>query len=198
VATRASEAHRSAWRDGWWWRAESCPSPNFNSRPDASDVTLVVLHSISLPPGLYGGDGIERLFTNRLDWEADPYYQAIRGLKVSAHFLIRRQGELLQFVSCDDRAWHAGQSSWHGRSNCNDYSIGIELEGLEGDAFEPSQYRTLANLLRSLARRYPVTEIVGHEHVAPTRKHDPGQGFDWSLLARQLRWRPARLPFAPR
>jgi N-acetyl-anhydromuramoyl-L-alanine amidase len=198
VATPASKAHRSAWRDGWWWRAQSCPSPNFNGRPDAIDVSLVVLHSISLPPGHYGGEGIERLFTNRLDWEADPYYQAIRGLKVSAHFLIRRQGALLQFVSCDDRAWHAGRSSWHGRKNCNDYSIGIELEGLEGDGFERAQYLTLANLLRALARRYPVTEIVGHEHVAPARKHDPGQGFDWALLAGHLRWRPARLPFAQR
>jgi len=156
-----------------------------------------VLHSISLPPGLYGGDGIERLFTNRLDWEADPYYQGLRGLKVSAHFLIRRQGKLLQFVSCDDRAWHAGQSSWRGRDDCNDFSIGIELEGLEGDAFEAAQYRTLARLLRALQRRYPLTEVVGHEHVAPARKRDPGKGFDWWLLARQLRWRAARLPFAP-
>jgi AmpD protein len=196
VATRTSRARRSAWRDGWWWRAASCPSPNFNRRPDASDVTLVVLHSISLPPGLYGGDAIERLFTNRLDWGADPYYQGIRGLKVSAHFLIRRQGKLLQFVSCDDRAWHAGHSSWRGRGDCNDFSIGIELEGLESDTFEAAQYRTLAQLLRALARRYPLTEVVGHEHVAPARKQDPGPGFDWMLLARQLRWRAARLPFA--
>lgn len=197
VATRTSSARRPAWRDGWWWRATGCPSPNFNARPDATDVTLVVLHSISLPPGLYGGDGIERLFTNRLDWEAEPYYQGLRGLKVSAHFLIRRQGKLLQFVSCDDRAWHAGQSSWRGRGDCNDFSIGIELEGLEGDAFEAAQYRTLARLLRALQRRYPLTEVVGHEHVAPSRKRDPGPGFDWWLLARQLRWRAARLPFAP-
>jgi N-acetyl-anhydromuramoyl-L-alanine amidase len=197
VATRISSARRPAWRDGWWWCATGCPSPNFNARPDATDVTLVVLHSISLPPGRYGGDGIERLFTNRLDWEADPYYQGLRGLKVSAHFLIRRQGKLLQFVSCDDRAWHAGQSSWRGRGDCNDFSIGIELEGLEGDAFEAAQYRTLARLLRALQRRYPLTEVVGHEHVAPARKRDPGPGFDWWLLARQLRWRAARLPFAP-
>ena len=156
-----------------------------------------MLHSISLPPGLYGGDGIERLFTNRLDWDADPYYQGLRGLKVSAHFLIRRQGKLLQFVSCDDRAWHSGQSSWRGRGDCNDFSIGIELEGLEGDAFGAAQYRTLARLLRALQRRYPLTEVVGHEHVAPARKRDPGPGFDWWLLARQLRWRAARLPFAP-
>jgi AmpD protein len=104
---------------------------------------------------------------------------------------------LLQFVSCDDRAWHAGRSSWRGRSDCNDFSIGIELEGLEGDTFEAAQYRTLARLLRALQRRYPVTEVVGHEHVAPTRKQDPGRGFDWLLLAGHLRWRAARLPFAP-
>lgn len=157
---------------------------------------MVVLHSISLPPGHYGGDGIERLFTNQLDWTADPYYQGIRGLKVSAHFLIRRQGKLLQFVSCDRRAWHAGDSSWRGRGDCNDFSIGIELEGLEGEAFEAAQYRTLAQLLRALQRRYPVAEVVGHEHVAPARKRDPGPGFDWKLLARQLRWRAARVPFA--
>lgn len=197
VATPASETRRTAWRDGWWRRAAGCPSPNFNHRPDACEVTLAVLHSISLPPGRYGGDGIERLFTNRLDWEADPYYRGIRGLEVSAHFLIRRRGELLQFVSCDDRAWHAGHSSWHGRGDCNDFSVGIELEGLEGERFEDVQYRTLAGLLRALALRYPVAEVVGHEHVAPTRKRDPGQGFDWSLLAKLLRWRAERLPFAP-
>ena len=152
-------------------------------------VSLVVLHSISLPPGVFGGDAVERLFTNRLDWQAHPYYATIRGLQVSAHFLVRRNGELLQFVSCDDRAWHAGRSHWRGRDDCNDFSIGIELEGLEGGAFEAAQYRQLARLLRALASRYPVTEAVGHEHVAPGRKADPGKGFDWLRLRGELRRR---------
>mgnify|MGYP005840122053 CR=1 FL=1 len=150
-------------------------------------MTLAVIHAISLPPGEYGGDGIERLFTNRLDWDAHPYYRTIRGLQVSAHFLIRRSGERVQFVSCDDRAWHAGASSWRGRDNCNDWSIGIELEGLEGLQFTFAQYRALAALLHALARRYPLAEAVGHEHVAPGRKADPGPGFDWAGLDGRLR-----------
>lgn len=158
----------------------------------------MVLHSISLPPGVYGGSCIEQLFTNHLDWAAHPYFEGLRGLVVSAHFLIRRDGKLLQFVSCDQRAWHAGQSTWRGRDRCNDYSIGVELEGLEGDAFENQQYQTLVTLLRALERRYPVAEVVGHEHVAPTRKHDPGAGFDWPQLAQRLRWRTSRVPFAMR
>lgn len=156
----------------------------------------MVLHSISLPPGHYEGDAIERLFTNRLDWSAHPYFESIRGLQVSAHFVIRRQGQLSQFVSCDRRAWHAGTSQWRDRSNCNDYSIGIELEGLEGDRFEAVQYAQLVALLRALSRRYAIDAVVGHEHVAPTRKHDPGAGFDWVQLARALRWSRSRMPFA--
>lgn len=154
----------------------------------------MVLHSISLPPGDYGGDAIERLFTNSLDWDAHPYYQGIRGLRVSAHFLLRRDGQLLQFVSCDQRAWHAGASAWRGRDNCNHYSIGIELEGLEGSAFEPLQYTRLARLLRALAARYPIAEVVGHEDVAPGRKFDPGEGFDWRRLRRDLRRKQPHLP----
>jgi AmpD protein len=187
-----------AWRDGWWWRALACASPNHNARPPATAVSLVVVHSISLPPGEYGGDAIERLFTNRLDWGAHPYFESIRGLQVSAHFVIRRSGQLLQFVSCDRRAWHAGASQWWGRGNCNDYSIGIELEGLEGARFEAVQYTQLTTLLRALSRRYAIDAVVGHEHVAPTRKHDPGQGFDWVRLARALRWSRSRVPFAAR
>jgi AmpD protein len=196
AATPASDVPGGAWRDGWWWRAVRCRSPNFNSRPVKGDVSLVVLHSISLPPGVYGGDGIEQLFANQLDWDAHPYFASIRDLRVSAHFVIRRDGKLLQFVSCDERAWHAGNSTWRGRSNCNDYSIGVELEGLEGETFEPAQYDVLILLLRALGRRYRIVEVVGHEHVAPTRKLDPGQGFDWALLARRLRWKSARVPFA--
>ncbi len=177
-----AQAH-GRWRQGWWSGARRLSSPNFGPRPAGVVVDLVVLHSISLPPGVYGGDAIERLFTNRLEVSAHPYFQQISGLQVSAHFLIRRDGQLLQFVGCDQRAWHAGQSTWRGRDNCNDWSIGIELEGLEGGLFEPAQYQALVRLLQALQRRYPVRELVGHEHVAPGRKQDPGPGFDWAALA---------------
>ena len=156
----------------------------------------MVLHSISLPPGEYGGDAIEQLFTNRLDWDAHPYYEGIRGLRVSAHFLVRRDGALLQFVSCEMRAWHAGRSVWRGHEDCNHHSIGIELEGLEGHTFEPSQYTQLARLLRALAAHYPIDEAVGHEDVAPGRKADPGAGFDWPRLRQQLRRQRPALPRA--
>jgi AmpD protein len=146
------------------------------------------LHSISLPPGRYGGDEVQRLFTNTLDWDAHPYFQTIRGLEVSAHFYVRRNGELWQFVDCDARAWHAGASCWRGRDNCNDDSIGIELEGLEGEAFEAGQYETLESLLPAIAQRYPIDHIAGHEHIAPGRKLDPGPGFDWHRLRRPLGW----------
>ena len=182
---------RATWRQGWWAHASQRPSPNFGARPAGSDVSLVVLHSISLPPSHYAGDGVERLFLNTLDWDAHPYYQGIRGQLLSAHFFVRRSGRVLQFVSCDQRAWHAGRSAWRGRENCNDYSIGIELEGLEGDFFEPPQYAALMRLLPALARHYPLREVVGHEHVAPVRKADPGPGFDWMRLARGLA--PSRL-----
>ena len=190
MATRSS----TRWREGWWREAEARFSPNFDARPEGTAISLVELHSISLPPGEYGGDAIERLFTNRLDWDVHPYYQGIRGLRVSAHFLLRRDGQLLQFVSCDQRAWHAGASTWRGRDNCNHYSIGIELEGLEGSAFEALQYTRLAQLLRALAARYPVEEVVGHEDVAPGRKFDPGPGFDWHRLRRDLRRKHPRVP----
>lgn len=176
---------------GWLDEARACPSPNFGPRPAGIEVNLAVIHSISLPPGVYGGDEIERLFTNRLDWDVHPYFQQIRGLQVSSHFVLRRDGEVLQFVSCQDRAWHAGRSAWRGRENCNDYSIGIELEGLEGERFEPAQYDALVMLLPRLARDYPLQWVVGHEHVAPGRKQDPGPGFDWSHLVARLGW-PAR------
>jgi AmpD protein len=176
-----------AWADGWWARARRCDSPNFGARAPGVQPTLLVVHSISLPPGIYGGDAIERLFTNRLDWNAHPYYAQIRGLQVSAHFLIRRDGELLQFVSCTQRAWHAGASVWKGRENVNDFSIGVELEGLEGERFARVQYAVLARLARALAAAYPIGEVVGHEHVAPARKSDPGAGFSWPRLATLLR-----------
>lgn len=183
------------WRQGWWSAAARRSSPNHGPRPAGTRVDLVVLHSISLPPGVYGGDAVERLFKNRLDCAAHPTFEQLRGLQVSAHFLLRRDGRWLQFVSCDRRAWHAGQSTWRGRDNCNDHSIGIELEGLEGDSFEPRQYRALAQGLNAIARRYPVREIVGHEHVAPGRKCDPGPGFDWPALGREPAF-PAALHIA--
>ncbi|MBC7956011.1 MAG: 1,6-anhydro-N-acetylmuramyl-L-alanine amidase AmpD [Cytophagales bacterium] len=173
---------------GWLSAARACASPNFGPRPEGTEISLAVIHSISLPPGEYGGDQIERLFTNRLDWDAHPYYREIRGLEVSAHFVVRRDGELIQFVSCDQRAWHAGRSVWQGRENCNDYAIGIELEGLEGERFEAAQYDTLAALLVELAQCYPLQAVVGHEHIAPGRKLDPGPGFDWRLLMTLLAW----------
>ena len=161
-------------------------SPNFGPRPAGSAVTLAIVHSISLPPGVYGGDAVQRLFTNRLDHGAHPYFAQLEGLRVSAHFFVRRDGQVLQFVSCNQRAWHAGASSWNGRDNCNDWSVGIELEGLEGEPFAPRQYRNLIRLLRAVASRYPIAEVVGHEHVAPGRKADPGARFEWRRLVRAL------------
>jgi AmpD protein len=187
---------RAVWHEGWWAGATPQPSPNHGPRPAGAEVTLVVLHSISLPPGEYRGDAVRRLFTNTLDWDAHPYYQGIRGLQVSSHFFVRRSGRVQQFVSCDRRAWHAGASQWRGRDGCNDYSIGIELEGLEGERFEAAQYRALAPLLDVLAQRHPLQDVAGHEHVAPGRKHDPGPGFDWQHLRGLLRRRGllARVP----
>lgn len=168
-------------------------SPNFGARPAGEAVTLAIVHSISLPPGQYGSDAVRRFFTNRLDTREHPYYGRLVGVRVSSHFFVRRDGAVIQFVSCDDRAWHAGPSSWNGRDECNDWSIGIELEGLEGDSFERAQYRALLRLLRAVAARYGVREAVGHEHVAPGRKQDPGPRFRWRWLAHALgsRWKTA-------
>lgn len=188
VSTATEAAPGGVWSGGWCSHARRVDSPNFGPRPAGSLVELAVVHSISLPPGVYGGDAIERLFTNRLDWDAHPYFQQIRGAEVSSHFVIRRGGELLQFVSCDARAWHAGVSQWRGRENCNDFSVGIELEGLEGLGFESAQYTRLALLLRELAQRHPLDAVAGHEHVAPGRKADPGVGFDWRRLIALLGW----------
>ena len=192
AAGAAALPRPARWYRGWWSGAQALRSPNAGPRPAGATVDLLVLHSISLPPGEFGGEQIAQLFTNRLDWSTHPYFEQIRGLKVSAHFLIQRDGRLLQFVSCDRRAWHAGVSAWQGRDNCNDFSIGIELEGLEGGGFESAQYAALQPLLQALARRYPLQAITGHQHIAPGRKHDPGPGFDWAALARQAGF-PARL-----
>lgn len=182
----SNDTQDNTWDGGWLRQAIRLASPNCGPRPPQARIDLVVVHSISLPPGQYGGQAVQELFTNRLDWDAHPYYQQIRGLEVSAHFYIRRNGELWQFVSGDDRAWHAGRSHYRGRDNCNDDSIGVELEGLEGDTFEPAQYEALATLCQALAQRYPIAHVAGHEHVAPGRKQDPGPGFDWPRLRGML------------
>ncbi len=179
---------------GWLITARRCVSPNCDPRPPGSDVSLLLIHSISLPPGVFGGDAIEQLFMNRLDCDQHPYFTQLHGLRVSAHFLVRRDGELLQFVACTERAWHAGVSQWRGRSHCNDFSIGIELEGLEGGPFEAAQYVALARLMKQLALLYPIDAVAGHEHVAPGRKRDPGERFDWAALRQSLQWPQALFP----
>lgn len=190
----ATPAMAEDWQDGWWRHARRVPSPNHGQRPHHTAIDLVVIHSISLPPGVHGGDEVERLFTNRLDWDAHPYFQTIRGIEVSSHFFIRRGGEVVQFVSTADRAWHAGRSSWRGRDNCNDFSVGVELEGLEGGAFEAAQYRALVALCRGLSQQLPIAQVAGHEHVAPGRKFDPGPGFEWRHLQQELGWAGACFP----
>jgi len=164
--------------DGWCRQATSLPSPNCDARPELA-IDLLVIHNISLPPRQFGGPFIAELFTNRLDHAADPYFEQLRGLRVSAHFLIRRDGALLQFVPTLARAWHAGVSSFEGRTGCNDFSIGIELEGSDVDPFAPIQYAVLAALSAALRRRHPLAAVAGHQHVAPVRKTDPGPFFDW-------------------
>lgn len=177
----------TSWQQGWWDHARQVRSPNFGPRPAGLQLGLIVVHSISLPPGIYGGDSIEKLFTNRLDWTAHPYFESIRGMEVSSHFVISRQGLVTQYVSVGDRAWHAGRSEWMGRPNCNDYSVGIELEGLEDATFEAIQYDVLHQLVRSLCQEWPsIQQIAGHEHIAPGRKRDPGAAFQWNRLQRPL------------
>jgi AmpD protein len=177
---------------GWIGGIRRVPSPNCDERPAGQAVSLIVIHAISLPPSQFGGDGIERLFTNTLDPEAHPAFFALRPLRVSAHFLIRRDGEILQFVSCDRRAWHAGVSCWQGRRACNDFSIGIELEGCDEVPFEDPQYDRLIDLTRLLRRRYPIAALTGHADIAPERKTDPGPCFAWPRIA--LEDMPPRVP----
>ena len=165
---------------GWADSARRIASPNCDLRPVGTAIELLVIHNISLPPGHFQGDGVIRLFTNQLDPTAHPYYATLAGLRVSAHFFIRRDGELIQFVSADQRAWHAGASSWRGRSRCNDFSIGIELEGSDDCVYDEAQYARLGALSRALRQRYPLREMVGHADIAPERKTDPGPAFDWA------------------
>lgn len=167
------------WRDGWLQRARAVVSPNHDARPAGMAVDGLVIHYISLPPGRFGGQAIEQLFTNQLDPLADPAFGELAGLRVSSHFLVRRGGELVQFVDCDQRAWHAGVSRLLQRERCNDFSIGVELEGDGEHPFTRAQYRRLSALARLLCRRYPLSFVVGHSDIAPGRKVDPGPFFDW-------------------
>jgi AmpD protein len=173
--------------DGLIGGARFISSPNCDERPAGCAIDLLVIHHISLPPGEFGGPGVVELFTNRLDPQAHPFYASVAGARVSAHFLIRRDGGLIQFVSCGKRAWHAGDSSWKGRARCNDFSIGVELEGTGDVPFMDAQYGQLAELTRSLTARYPIADIAGHSDIAPGRKSDPGPSFDWARYRAMLK-----------
>lgn len=172
--------------DGWASGVTRLPSPNCDARAEGTAIDLLVIHNISLPPGQFGGSHVGDLFLNCLDCDAHPYFDQLRTLRVSAHFLIRRDGEVMQFVAAGDRAWHAGQSRFRGRERCNDFSIGIELEGTDFEAFEDAQYASLAELTEALRTRYPLTAVTGHEHIAPGRKTDPGPYFDWVRYRKSL------------
>tara|TARA_R110000823_G_scaffold91174_5_gene201154 strand:+ start:1956 stop:2552 length:597 start_codon:yes stop_codon:yes gene_type:complete len=174
---------------GWLRQARRVPSPNYGARPEGCAPELLVIHNISLPPGCYEGDCVERFFSNRLDWEEHPWFAEIRGQQVSAHLLVRRDGELVQFVDFGERAWHAGLSHYAGRDNCNDFSIGIELEGTDDDPYTDMQYTALVAVTRILLAGYPKLHrenIVGHSDIAPGRKTDPGPAFDWHRYRQAL------------
>jgi AmpD protein len=186
--------HAAIGADGWCEGALRYDSPNFDTRPAGVEVDLLVIHNISLPAGHFGGPHIADLFTNRVDFAADPSFADLRGLTVSAHFLVRRDGRVLQFVSCNERAWHAGVSRFGGREQCNDFSVGIEVEGSDFVAFSPAQYESLAALTLALAARYRLAAVQGHEHIAPGRKTDPGPYFDWHKYAERLTAAAQKLP----
>ena len=175
-------SHATIDEQGWLGIARRVVSPNCDPRPQGIAIDLVVVHNISLPPGRFGGHGVEQLFTNRLDAGEHPYYATIAELRVSCHFFLRRSGALVQFVPCSMRAWHAGVSRWKGRERCNDFSIGIELEGTDTRPFTTRQYARLARLIELLRERYPITDVAGHSDIAPGRKTDPGPAFDWPRL----------------
>jgi AmpD protein len=183
--------------DGWSSGVTRLPSPNFDARAANTAIDLLVIHNISLPPGQFGGPFITDLFSNQLDCDAHPYFDRLRSLRVSSHFLIRRNGEVMQFVSANDRAWHAGASSFCGRERCNDFSIGIELEGTDTDPFDSAQYDALTALTLALRRRYPLTDVAGHEHIAAGRKTDPGPCFDWDYYRKSLIQNEASVAAAP-
>lgn len=170
------------------------PSPNYDARPAGTAINLLVIHNISLPPGEFGTDCPAKLFLNELDFDAHPWFDQIKGLKVSSHFLIEREGTVTQFVSCNDRAWHAGLSTFNGRSACNDFSIGIELEGTDDLPYTDTQYQQLGELTTALKTHYPLTAVRGHCHIAPSRKTDPGKAFDWARYATLGSWQISQLP----
>lgn len=172
--------------DGWIDGAQKRPSSHFNERPDGALVSLVVLHFISLPPGVFSGEDVDALFTGTLDCRRHPIYRELEGVRVSSHYVIRRSGLVRQYVGVHDRAWHAGVSVFEGRPGCNDYSVGIELEGTGEVPFEAAQYESLAALLRELCRSLPIEAVTGHEFIAPGRKNDPGPCFDWDAVRRAV------------
>ena len=174
--------------DGWVNPARHCPSPNCDARQDNAAPSLLVIHNISLPPFEYGSDAVERLFTNQIDAQADPFFSVIAHLRVSSHFFIRRDGELVQFVPIHQRAWHAGVSNWRGRERCNDFSIGIELEGCDFEPYTEAQYETLIPLAGLLKNQWGLADLAGHEDIAPGRKTDPGAFFDWVRVRGALGW----------
>ena len=184
-------------KDGQLIGARQVPSPNFNQRPDNTEIQLIVIHNISLPPSQFGGGYIEQFFQNKLDWSVHPYFQTIQGMEVSAHLLILRTGEVIQFVNFNDRAWHAGRSSYLGKKECNDYSMGIELEGSDDPAFEQVQYDALVQVVACLQAHYPKTQyhLAGHSDIAPGRKTDPGPYFNWAAFREQLHhYKKASIP----
>lgn len=191
ATTVVFDQHTQALRDtGRLPAARWCPSPNFGPRPADAEISLLVVHNISLPPGQFGGPEIEQFFCNRLDHQTHPYFETIAGVQVSAHALIQRDGSLVQFVSLLDRAWHAGRSSFQGQDECNDFSIGIELEGTDDVPYTDAQYQRLAQTARTIMTAWPAItpeRLTGHSDIAPGRKTDPGPAFDWqyfrSLLA---------------
>jgi AmpD protein len=174
------------WQAGGWLAGiRRVFSPNQEARPAAASVSLIVIHNISLPPDDFTGDWVEQFFVNRLDPTAHPYFATIADLKVSAHFFIRRSGRVVQFVGCDRRAWHAGKSVWQAQENCNDYSVGIELQGSDEAPYTEAQYESLWTLIDALRTRYPIAALAGHCHIAPGRKSDPGPAFDWPAAHRR-------------
>lgn len=181
--------------EGWVAAARRVPSPNFDARPPGLPLDVVVIHNISLPPGQFGTGDIEAFFQNRLDAARHPFFETIRDVRVSAHFLIARDGELVQFVACTQRAWHAGQSEYCGRQRCNDFSIGIEIEGADDQPFTPAQYHTAARLVSGLRAAYAIEGVAGHSDIAPGRKTDPGPHFDWRRFATLAGLPAALLPY---
>ena len=189
MISNETDLKHSGIKDGYLTAAVQCPSPNANQRPQAQSVSLLVIHNISLPPGQFGTGCVQSFFTNQLDTSLDPYFQTIAELQVSAHLFIERDGAITQFVPFDARAWHAGVSSFQGVENCNDYSIGIELEGCDDIAYTDAQYSALAETARQILAAYPLItpeRMVGHNQIAPERKTDPGEAFDWDRFYKLL------------